>query len=85
MPHSLLKLPFKAQYGKGKVIKNTTGSGLLLRKGLGNSYDSLDQYRELVPQPKGKGLSTIIPKLENLMMKPLKEKSKLKNIQFPQI
>ena len=71
----------------GKPIKRFRGKGvggsLLLKKGLGATYDSVQEYKGLVKdETRGSGLTeSAMRRLESLRPKPLSE-TKRQNIKF---
>ena len=73
-------------FPNGKTIKRMRGAGvggsLLLKKGLGQSYDSVPEYKSLVKETKGAGLTEgAMKRLESLRPKAQLD-TKRQNIKF---
>ena len=73
-------------FPNGKTIKRMRGAGvggsLLLKKGLGQSYDSVPEYKSLVKETKGAGLTeSAMKRLESLRPKAQLD-TKRQNIKF---
>ena len=69
--------PIKRFHGKG-----VSGGSLLLKQGLGATYDSVQEYKGLVKETRGAGLTeSAMKRLESLRPKALSE-TKLQNIKF---
>ena len=74
------------QFPNGKTISRMRGKGvggsLLLKKGLGQSYDSIPEYKGLVKETKGAGLTeSAMKRLERLRPKAQLD-TKRQNIKF---
>ena len=73
-------------FPNGKTIKRmrggSVGGSLLLKKGLGQSYDSIPEYKALVKETKGAGLTeSAMKRLESLRPKTQLD-TKRQNIKF---
>ena len=69
--------PIKRFHGKG-----VSGGSLLLKQGLGATYDSVQEYKGLVKETRGAGLTeSAMKRLESLRPKALSE-TKRQNIKF---